>query len=326
MIKLFHSCCLVLSALALPGIAYPQELSWPVKPLRIIVPGGAGGNVDIRARWLAQHLSSALGQSVVVENRPGAGGNIGTELGARSVPDGYTLVMIHQGTMAVNPHLYPHTGYRPLSDFIPLSRIGGAGPMLLAVRPDSPARSVADLVRMAKDKPGQLSFGSPGVGTPPHMAGELFKRLAGIDAVHVPYKGGGQAANDLMAGHVTWTFDGTNVQQPLAQAGRIRALAVTARERLAGLPDVPTMAEAGVAGYEFTSWTGIALPAGTPPAIVRRLHGEISRILGSSEAKDYFGNLGLTAGADTPEAFSAQIRSEYARWGEFIKQTGLKAE
>ena len=326
MSKLFHTCCLALAALLLPALAQPQEPSWPVKPLRIIVPGGAGGNVDIRARWLAQHLTSALGQSVVVENKPGAGGNIGTELGARSAADGYTLVMIHQGTMAVNPHLYAHTGYHPLTDFIPLSRIGGAGPLVLAVRPDSPARSVADLVRLAREKPGQLSFGSPGIGTPPHMAGELFKRLAGIDAVHVPYKGGGQAANDLLAGHVSWTFDGTTVQQPLVQAGRLRALAVTGHERLASLPDVPTMAEAGVTGYEFTAWTGVALPAGTPPAIVRRLHSEISRILGSSEAKSYFGSLGLAAGADTPEAFAAQIRSEYARWGEFIKQTGLKAE
>ena len=308
------------------GGARAQDAPWPGKPLRIIVPGAAGGIADIRARWLAQRLAPALGQAVVVDNRAGAAGNIGTEAAARSTPDGYTLVLIHQGTMAVNPHLYARAGYDPLTDFIALTRIGGAGPMVLAVAADSPAASVAELVRMARDKPGQLSFGSPGVGTPPHMASELFKRMTAIDAVHVPYKGGGQAAIDLVAGHVTWTIDGTSVQMPLVKSGRLRALAVSTRERLADLPGVPTMAEAGVAGYEFTGWTGVALPAGTPRPIVAKLHTEISKILGSPEAKDYFAGLGLTAGADAPEAFSAQIRAEHTKFGDLIRQTGLKAE
>jgi tripartite-type tricarboxylate transporter receptor subunit TctC len=326
MLKFLSICYLTVIALLSPIAAPAQDAPWPSKPLRIIVPGGAGGVTDIRARWLAQRLSPALGQSVVVENKAGAGGNIGTELAARSAPDGYTLLMVHHGTMAVNPHLYARTGYDPLTDFVPLTRIGGAGPLLLAVHPDSPAKSVSDLVRMAKDKPGQLSFGSPGVGTPPHMAGELFKRLAGIDAVHVPYKGGGQAATDLVAGHVNWTFEGTNVQMPLVKEGRLRALAVTTRERLLALPDVPTMAEAGVAGYEFTGWNGIAVPAGTPQPIVQRLYSEIGKILGSAEARDYFGNLGLGTGGESPDAFAALIRADHEKWGRIVKQAGLKAE
>ena len=326
MTKNHCACLLIFGVLLSSGTAPAQEPQWPTRALRIIVPGGAGGVTDIRARWLAQRLSPALGQSVIVENKPGAGGNIGMEFAARSAADGYTLALIHQGTMTMNPHLYARIGYDPLADFTPLTRIGGPGPLILAVHPDSPARSVADLVRMAKEKPAQFSFGSPGVGTPPHMAGELFKQLAGIDAVHVPYKGGAQAAIDLMAGHISWTFDGTNVQQPLARAGRVRALAVTSRQRVAGLPDVPTMAEAGVSGYDFTGWAGIAVPARTPKYIVTRLTLEISKILNSAEAQEYFGGLGLSAGADAPEAFAAEIRSEHAKWGELIRKAGLKAD
>ena len=309
-----------------PGALLAQEPLWPAKPLRIIVPGSTGSVTDLRARWLAPRLATALAQSVTVDNKTGAGGNIGTEMGARSAPDGYTLVIIHHGTMAVNPHLYARTGYDPLLDFIPLTRIGGATALVLAVPFDSQAKDVNSLLRWAKEKPGTLSFGSSGVGTPPHMAGELFKRLAGVDAIHVPYKGGGQAANDLIAGHVNWTFDGSTVQLPLIKAGRTRALAVTGSTRMAGLPDVPTLAEAGVPGYEFTAWSGIALPTGTPPPIVARLHAEISKILTSGEARDYFSALSLSAGADNMDAFAAQIRAEHAKWGEIIKQTGMKAE
>ena len=324
--KLFQICFLTCATWLAPSMLLAQEPQWPSKPLRIIVPGGAGGLIDTRARWLAPRMAAALGQSVVVENKTGAGGNIGTEMAARSAPDGYTLVIIHQGTMAVNPHLYARAGYDSLVDFIPLTRIGGASAMVLAVAAASPAKDVNDLVRMAKEKPGHLSFGSPGIGTPPHMASELFKRLAGIDVIHVPYKGGGQAASDLIAGHVNWTFDGTAVQLPLIKAGRTRALAVSSTARAASLPDVPTLAEAGVPGYEFTAWSGIALPVGTPARIVTRLYAEISKILSSAEASEYFSSLDLSAGADTMDAFAAQIRAEHAKWSDIIKQNGLKAE
>ena len=324
--KLIHICLLACTAWLSPGALFAQEPQWPLKPLRIIVPGGTGGVLDIRARWLAPRMAAALGQAVTVENKTGAGGNIGTEMGARSAPDGYTLVFVHHGTMAVNPHLYARAGYDPLVDFIALTRIGGSGPLVLTVAADSPAKDLNDLLRMARENPGRFSFGSPGIGTPPHMAAELLKRLAGIDAIHVPYKGGGQAANDLIAGHVNWTFDGTTVQLPLIKAGRTRALAVTGSARVPGLPDVPTLAEAGVPGYEFTAWVGIALPTATPSPIVARLHAEISKILGSAEAREYFSGMALSAGADSMDAFAAQIRAEHAKWGDIIKQTGMKAE
>ena len=294
-------------------------------PLRLIA-GGAGSVTDIRGRWLAERLGLALGQAVVVENKAGAGGNIGMELAARAAPDGYTLAMIHQGTMTINPHLYARTGYNALTDFTPLTRIGGLGPLVLAVHPDSPARSVADLIRMAKDKSTPLSFGSPGIGTPPHMAGELFKRLAGVEAVHIPYKGGGQAANDLLAGHVSYTFDGTTVQLPLIKSGRIRALAVTGRARVPALPEAPTLAEAGVTGYEFFGWTGIAVPVDTPAPLVKKLYGAISKILAGADAQAYFGAQGITPGGEAPDVFAADIRVEYAKWGELIRQAGMKAE
>jgi tripartite-type tricarboxylate transporter receptor subunit TctC len=324
--KLIYTCILACTTWLTPGTLLAQEPQWPTKPLRIIVPGATGSVTDIRARWLAPRLAAALGQSVTVDNKTGAGGNIGTEMGARSAPDGHNLVIIHQGTMAVNPHLYARAGYDPLVDFIPLTRIGGGAALVLAVAFDSPARDLNELLRMAREKPGGLSFGSSGIGTPPHMASELLKRLAGINAIHVPYKGGGQAATDLIAGHVNWTFDGATVQLPLMKAGRIRALAVSSSTRVASMAEVPTLAEAGVPGYEFTAWSGIALPAGTPPTIVARLHAEISKILASAEAKEHFSSLGLSAGADTMDAFAAQIRAEHAKWGDIIKQTGMKAE
>ena len=317
--------CLALTAALSQGLSVAQDANWPTRPLHLIT-GGAGGVTDVRARWLADRLVPALGQPVVVENKAGAGGNIGMELVARAAPDGYTLGMIHQGTMTINPHLYARTGYNALTDFIPLTRIGGLGPLVLAVRPESPARSVADLLRMAKDKSTPLSYGSPGIGTPPHMAGELFKRLAGVEALHIPYKGGGQAANDLLAGHVSYTFEGTSVQLPLVKTGRLRALAVTGRARVPALPDVPTLAEAGVVGYEFFGWVGIAVPAGTPAPLVKRLYAEISKILAGADAQAYFAEQGITTGGEAPDVFAADIRAEYAKWGELIRQAGLKAE
>ena len=312
-------------AVTLPMPAGAGEVPWPAKPVHILVPGGAGGVTDIRARWLAERLAPLLGQSVIVENKPGAGGNLGMEMGARSAPDGYTLTIIHQGVMTVNPHLYSRTGYDPLADFAPITYLG-VGPLLLAVHPQVPATTVAELVQLAKAKPGQLSFGSPGVGTPPYLAGELFKRTAGIDTVHVPYKGGGQAVSDLLAGHISYSIEGLTVQLPQVKAGRLRALAVTGPKRVASLPDVPTMAEAGFAGAEFQGWVGIAVPAATPKTIVARLYRDISGILATSEARAWFGEAGADARTDPPEVFSATIRAEYAKWGKVIRESGIKIE
>ena len=310
---------------ATPTSAFAVDAAWPAKPVRIIVPAGAGGVPDIRARWLADRLMTALGQSVFVENKPGAGGNIGTEMGARSAPDGYTLTIVHQGTMAINPHLYSRLGYDPLADFTPITHLG-IGPLLLTVNPDVPASTVAELVQLAKAKPGQLNFGSPGIGTPPHLAGELFKRVAGIDVVHVPYNGGGQSATALISGQVSFMIEGLSVVLPLVKAGRLRPLAVTGPRRVALLPDVPTMAEAGLPACEFVGWVGISAPAATPKPIIDRLYREISKVLATTEARDWFGAVGAEPLADTPEAFAAAIRAEHAKWGKVIREAGIRIE
>ncbi|MEB0056214.1 tripartite tricarboxylate transporter substrate binding protein [Variovorax sp. LG9.2] len=302
-----------------------EEPPWPTKPVRVIVPGGAGGVIDIRTRWLAVRLAPLLGQSVIVENKPGAGGNLGMELGAHSSPDGYTLTIIHMGVMTANPHLYSRLGYDPLIDFTPITYLG-VGPLLLAVHPDVPATTVAELVRLAKESPGKLNFGSPGIGTPPHLAGELFKRVAAIETVHVPYKGGGQAVSDLIAGHISYSIEGLTVQLPQVQAGHLRALAVTGPHRAASLPDVPTMAEAGLAGAEFQGWVGIAVPAATPKTIVARLYRDIGSILATPEAHAWFGETGAEARADPPDVFLAAIRAEHAKWGKVIREAGIKIE
>ena len=305
--------------------ATPAEAPWPTKPVRIVVPGGPGGVIDVRARWLADRLGHALGQVVLVENRTGAGGNIGTEHVARSAPDGYTLAIIHQGTMAMNPHLYARTGYDALEDFVPITRLG-MGPLMLAVPAESPVKSAADLIRIAKARPGQLSFGSPGNGTPPHLASELFKRLAGIDALHVPFKGGGQETQALVAGQIDFTIEGLNVQLPQVKGGRLRALAVTSASRMPLLPDVPTLAEAGAPGYELVGWVGIAAPAGTPPAVVDRLYRAIAAVESTAEAREWFAAVGAEPGVIAPDAFAALVRAEYAYWGRVIRESGIHLE
>lgn len=323
--KLFSAMLMTGLFAALPAPVPAQEAPWPAKPIQLIVTGGAGGVTDIRGRWLAERLAKALGQPVIVENRLGAGGIIGMELAARSKPDGYTLVVIHQGTMTINPHIYRRLGYDPLTDFIPITRVG-LGPLLLAVSPKVPATTVAELVQLAKANPGKLTFSSPGVGTPPHLAGELFKRLTGIDVAHVPYKGGGQAVSDLIGGHITFSIEGLTVLLPQVKAGKLRALGVTGPRRVASLPDIPTIAEAGVAGYEFQGWVGIAAPAGTPKPIIDRLYREMSAVLGTQEARDWLGELGAVPAADPPDVFAAAIRAEHAKWGPVIREAGIKAE
>ena len=299
--------------------------AWPDRPVHVIVPAGVGGVADTRARWLADRLAPMLNQAVIVENRPGAGGNIGMHLAAHSAPDGYTLVIVHQGTMTMNPHLYAQPGYDALVDFVPVTRVG-VGPLVLAVSPDVPARTVRELVALAEAKPGQLTFGSPGVGTPPYMASELFKHMAHIDITHVPYRSGGQAAADVVAGHVTMSIDGTNVQLPLIRAGKLRALAVTGPHRIPALPGVPTLAEAGISGYRFEGWVGLAVPAGTPASIVDRLYRDVATVLASSEAHEWLEGFGLEPGAESPAAFSELIREEHAKWGNIIRDSGIRAE
>ena len=316
----FLSCALYLAAS--PAVFAD---AFPSKPLRLIVPTAPGSVTDVRGRWLAEKLPPSLGQPIVVENRAGAGGAIGTEAGARSAPDGYTILMVHQGTLAINPHVYARLGYDALADLAPITRMT-LNPLLLAVHPAVPAESVADLVRLAKDKPGTLFFGSPGNGTPPHLAGELFKRMTGIEVTHVPFKGGAQAQAEVMAGRITFSFEGFAVQLPQVKSGRLRALAVSGSQRVASLPDVPTVAEAGVPGYEYLAWTGVAAPAGTPAAIVAKLNREIVAVLRTSESRAYLAAQGSEPGADSPEEFASFIRAEHAKWGKVVREAGIKAE
>lgn len=304
--------------------AWPAEAAWPSRPVRIVA-AGVGGVPDLRARWLADRLARVLGQPVIVENNGGAGGNLGAEHVARSAPDGYTLLLLHQGTAAVNPHLYARCGYDPLTDFAPITRFGQS-PLLMAVPARAPYRSVGDVVEAAKSRPGELTYGSPGIGTPPHLASELFNRLAGIEAIHVPFRGGGQLATALLGGQITWSIEGPSVQLGHVNSGRLRALAITSAKRSPVMPDVPTMAEAGVPGYEFIGWTGLAAPAGTPKPIVERLHAEIARIAATEEARAWFAAAAAEPAIQSPEAFAAFIRAEHARLGTLIREAGIKVE
>jgi tripartite-type tricarboxylate transporter receptor subunit TctC len=322
--KITRRTAALLGAATLLSPLRSKAAAWPDRPLRIVA-GGAGGIPDIRARWLAERLAAAFGQPVVVENNAAAGGNLGAEQVARSAPDGYTLLLIHQGTAAVNPHLYAHAGYNPLTDFAPITRFG-AGSLLLSVHPSVPATSVRELIALAKAKPGALNYGSPGNGTPPHLAAELFKRSAGFEATHVPFKGSGGMMQAMLGGHVQYCLEGLTAQLPHVRAGSLRAIAVTGAKRSASLPDVPTIAEAGVAGYEYSGWTGIAAPAATPRPIVARLQSEIAKIALTDEARAWFAQSGAEPGVQSPQEFAEFIQLEHARLGKLIRDAGLRAE
>ncbi|HET7765047.1 MAG TPA: tripartite tricarboxylate transporter substrate binding protein [Burkholderiales bacterium] len=314
-----------LSLIGAVWIGWAHAQAYPVKPIRLIAPTTPGSPPDVRARWIAAALTPALGQAVVVENRAGAGGTIGTEAAAKSAPDGYTLVLAHQGTFAISPHVYARTGYDPIADFAPVTRLV-VSPMVLAVHPDMPVKSVADLIHLAKEKPGQLTFGSAGNATPPHMAGELFRRAANIEVVHVPYKGASPALLDLIAGRLSYTIDGTPIQLPQVKAGKIRALAVTSVKRLDSLPDVPTVSESGLPGFEYWSWMGICAPAGTPKEIVSRLNQAIVGILRTPQAHEWLAAQGGEPAGEAPEEFAAFIKAEYVKWGDVVRASGITVD
>jgi len=298
--------------------------AWPSKPIRLVT-GGVGGVTDIRARWLADRLSAALGQPVVVENNAAGAGNVGAQQVARAAPDGYTLLMIHQGTAAANPHMFAQAGYNPLTDFASITRFGH-GSLLLAVHPSVSASNVPELVALAKSKPGALNYGSAGNGTPPHLAAELFKRTAGIEAAHVPFKGGGAMMQALLGGHVQYCIEGLTAALPQVRAGHLRALGVTGAQRASSLPDVPTIAEAGVPGYQFTGWTGVVAPTGTPRPIVERLQGEIAQIAAGDETRQWFAASGSDAGILSPQEFADFILAEHTKLGKLIRDAGVRLD
>lgn len=310
-------------ALALTPLA--AWAAFPARPLRLVVPFPPGGATDLMARGLAQHLGEQLGQQVVIENRGGAGGSLGTELVAKAPPDGYTLLFATMGTQAINPALYPKLRYEPLKDFSPIA-LTHITPRVLMVGPSVQARSVAQLVAFAKSHPGQLTYGSAGNGSSSHLSGALFESLAGVQMVHVPYKGSAPLLTDLLSGRVDATFDSFTIYDEHIKSGRVHALAVTSSTRMAALPQVPTVAEAGVPGYEVSNWLGVLAPAGTPGDVVAPLHAAIVRAMADATMKRQMAALGVETLSSTPEEFATLIRSETVKWARIVKASGAKVE
>ncbi|HXF67101.1 MAG TPA: tripartite tricarboxylate transporter substrate binding protein [Burkholderiales bacterium] len=297
---------------------------YPAKPVRVIVGFPPASGADITARVIGPKLADALGQSVIVDNRPGAASNIAAELAAKSAPDGYTLFI---GTVAnaINATLYPRLPFDFARDFAPVA-LATAAPNILVVHPSVPAKTVRELIALAKRRPGELNFASAGTGTAPHMSGELFKAMAGVSLVHIPYKGSPPAVADVLAGEVAMIFSPASTVLHHVKSGRLRALAVTTASRLASLPDLPTVAESGLAGYETVTWFGYVAPAKTAREIVARLNAEIVRALALPQVRDQFAAQGIEVLGGTPEQFGAYIREEIAKWAKVIKLSGARAE
>ena len=299
--------------------------SWPAKPIRLIVPYSAGGTADLLGRAIARNLSESLGQQVIIENRTGAGGGIGADLVAKSKADGYTLLLGTIATHAINPNLYPNNPYDPVADFAPVALVATL-PNLLVVNPSVPARNVQELIALAKAKPGELAFASAGSGTTQHLSGELFKKMAGVDMLHIPYKGNAPAVTDLIGGQVQVMFDNIPISLQQVRAGKLRALAVTGATRSAVLPDVPTIAEAALPGYSVTSWFALFAPAGTPAAVVARLNRETNKALADKKLYGQLTDQGIQPGGGTADQLAAHLRAELPRWKKIVAESGARVE
>lgn len=299
--------------------------TYPSKPVRLICPFAAGGATDIISRAIANELSKALGQPVVVENRPGAGGNVGSELVAKSSPDGYTILMTGNAIHGIAPALYSKLNYDPNKDLAPITVLALFSNVLV-VNPSVKAESVKELIALAKAEPGQLTFASSGSGTTIHMSGEMFKSLAGVNIVHVPYRGSGPAVIDLIGGQVSMMFDNMPSSMPHIKSGKLRALATTGAKRASALPDLPTIAEAGVPGYESVGWFGLVAPAGTPAAIIAKLNAESVAGSRSPEFIKRMTEIGFDVIGNTPEQMAEMIKVEVQRWGPVVKASGAKAD
>jgi tripartite-type tricarboxylate transporter receptor subunit TctC len=312
-----------LSCAAVLHSAHTNAQSYPAKTLRIIVATAAGGGSDFIARLLAQKLSESLGQQVIVENRAGAGSTLGIEAGIRAAPDGYTFNLITP-SYSINPSLY-NLKFDPLNDYTPIVPVA-RGPLVAAIHPSVPAKTLRDLIALAKARPGQIVYGSAGQGTIVHLANALFLHGAGVQMVHVPYKGGAPALTDLMAGQISLVFATPQTGLPQVKAGRIRALAVTTRERIAAEPSIPTIAEAGVPGYDVSNWHGLIGPKGLPRAVVERINGEVNKIIRSKEMEDRLRGDGVSPAGGTPEALQEQIRREITMWRDVVKAADIKVQ
>jgi tripartite-type tricarboxylate transporter receptor subunit TctC len=311
--------------LLLPWVQEASAQTWPTKPIKIIVPFPAGGIADIYGRLIGNRLTEAWGQPVVIENRAGAGGNIGADIVAKSVPDGYSLVMGTFGTHAVNVSLFAKLPYDPLRDFAPVALVLEAEG-LLVVHPSVPAQSVPELIALAKAKPGTLTFASAGMGTASHLAGELFKSMAHVDMVHVPYKGNVPAITDILAGQTSLIFATMPTVLPHVKAGKLRALATIGAARSAAAPELPTVAEAALPGFQVDNWIGLFAPVGTPPEILRRLNEEVVRIMQLPDIQARLLIEGARFSPTTPEQFGAFVRAEITKWGPVVRASGARAD
>ena len=315
----------LLAAAAFAAAATTATAQYPNKPIKLIVPFPPAGSTDISARALAGKLGERLGQPVIIENKPGAGGNIGTDVVAKAAPDGYTLIVGTVGTHAINSSLYSKMPYDHIKDFAPVVLLSKT-PNVLVVNPNLPVNSVADVIRLTKAKPNEYTFASSGSGTSIHLSGELFKTMAGVQMTHVPYKGSGPMLIDLISGQVHMAFDNLSASMQHIKAGKLKALATTGTTRPPTLPDLPTVAEAGLAGYDSTSWNAVFAPAGTPREIVDRLNRESRAILESVETRKFFSEQGAESGGGTPEQLAEFVRAETAKWQKVVKDSGAKVD
>jgi tripartite-type tricarboxylate transporter receptor subunit TctC len=311
------------AALVLPPLSSSAQ-DYPSHPVRIIVPFGAGGPADVYSRVLAQHLSDALGQSFVVEDRPGAGSIIGTDAVAKSAADGYTLLAM-SNTHTTNESLIPNKPFQLMRDFVPVAGINYSD-LVMVIHPSLPATDLLEFIAYAKSRPGELNYASSGAGTPYHMAAELFKAMSGTDLVHVPHKASGEARNSVIGGHVQMMFDAITTMAPNVRAGQVRALGTSAARRSTVLPEIPTIAEAGVPGYESTIWLGIMAPAGAPKAIVEKLNSEIGKVLDRADVQEAWDKQGAVPLKMTPAEFDRYLRADIEKWAQVIKVSGAQAQ
>ena len=317
------ACYAMLLAAALAPMATAQN--YPARSIRLVVHSSPGGSSDILGRLIAQRLTESLGQQVVVENRAGASGNIGTEAVAKSPPDGYTLLLGFDGTMVINPHVFPNLPFDTLRDFAPVTKLGDAT-IILVAHPSVPANTLPELIAYSKTQPGGLAYGTSGTGGTPHLAGEMLKQRSGANLVHVPYKGGGQAITDVVGGQIPLVYTAIATAQQYVKTGRLKAIGVSSEKRSPALTNVPTFDESGQPGFVVSSWTGILAPAKTPKPIVDRLQKEIAAVLADPDVKGRYDVLGIEVVANTPAEFAEQIKADLARWEKVVKQANIKVE
>ena len=311
------------ASLTLMGAAIAQ--SYPSKPIRLVVPFTPGGVTDTSGRLIAEQLSKRLGQQVVVDNKPGASGNIGTQQVAAAEGDGYTLLLGFDGTLVINPHVFPKTGFDTLKDFAPIGKIGDAV-LILVANPSFPAKNLKDLIALSKTQAGGLSYGTSGTGGTPHIAGELLRQRTGANLVHVPYKGGGQALTDVLGGNIPLVYTAIAGAIPHVKSGKLLPIAVSSSKRATSMPDVATFIENGVTDFEASSWVALLAPAKTPRAIITRLNTELNAVLNDPEVKERLNGMGITAAPGTAESFGAELSRDLAKYGPVVKAAGIKAE